>query len=110
MASKKSFAQIADVLDDVASDLRFFEKFDVRVLEEYPQGAISRKNQSGSQARRAFCLAVGDFLCEKSGKWMDGQVATLVDIALPQAEATTIVQVRAMRRETTSRGRKAQLN
>jgi hypothetical protein len=105
--SNRSLSEIAVVLEDAAADFRLHENLLDFWLGRLPVNAVSRKNQNGSQARRAFCLAIGEFLNEKSGKkWMDAEVATLVDIALPQADATTTDQVRAMRRETTSRGRK----
>jgi hypothetical protein len=104
--SNRSLSEIAEVLEDAAADFRLCDNLLDSRLSGLPVKAVSRKDQKGSQARRAFCLVIGEFLNEKSGKWMDAEVATLVDIALPQADATTIDQVRAMRRETTSRGRK----
>jgi hypothetical protein len=97
LKSNRSLSEIADVLEEAASDFRLCDNLLDQRLSGLPANAVSRKYGNGSQAKRAFCLAVGEFLNEKSKKWMDAEVATLVDIALDLAEATTIDQVRAMR-------------
>jgi hypothetical protein len=98
--SKRSLSEIAKVLEVAAADFCILEKLR-DTFDDLPHGALSRKNQNSSLARRAFCLQVGRFLHEASGRWMDAEVAALVDIALPALEATTAEQVRQFRRPST---------
>jgi hypothetical protein len=110
LKSKGSLSEIADVLEDAAADFRLHDTLFNDRLSRLPANVVSRKDQDGSQAKRAFCLAILEFLQEQCGKPMHGEVATLVDIALDLEEPTTIDQVRSMTRETTARGRKPRLN
>jgi hypothetical protein len=98
-SKNRSLSEIADVLEDAAADFRLCENLLEDRLSGLPINVVSRKDQKGSQARRAFCLAVGEFLNEKSGKWMDDEVATLLDIALPRKKQSTIVEVSEFRKK-----------
>lgn len=99
MRSRKSLSEIADVLEDAAAHLRLYDQsLDIKIAQLSPD-AVSRKNQNGSQARRAFALTMGEFFKTRCGLWMDEEVATLVDIALPRKEAaTTIDEVKEFRK------------
>jgi len=106
LKSTLSLSEIADVLDGAAVDFRTVDDFFDHLLNRFP---MSRKNQNNSLARRPFWFLVGRFLHKKCGRWMDAEVATLTDIAFPGIE-TTIDQVRAARRPTTSSGRSSKGN
>jgi hypothetical protein len=105
LKSRKLLDEIADVLENAAMDFRLFEKLTLHDLEKYPEGTISRKNQKGSQARRAFCLLLLGFFEQKCKMWMENEVAALLDIALPQRgrDATNISEVRGYRISAESR-------
>jgi hypothetical protein len=107
LASTQSLSEIADALDGAAKDFRVIGRAIDRDLDELPANVITRKDQAGSLTRRMFYLAVGTFLYEKCGRWMDTEVTALADIAFPGTEST-IDQVRAARRPTTS-GTRAQI-
>jgi hypothetical protein len=95
----RSLSEIAGVLEDAASDFRLCENLLDNRLSGLPVKAISRKDQNGSQARRAFCWILSEFFKERCGRRMDVQVAALLDIALPQGERVTeISEVREYRR------------
>jgi len=98
LASTRSLSEIAVVLEDAAFEMQQIEKSSTIVLADYPAGAISSKDQKGSQRRRAFCLIMFEFFRERCRQWMDGPVATLVDIAFPRGEATTEDAVREFRK------------
>ena len=95
LAKGKTLSEIADILEDAAFEMRLIEK--VSLLATYPAGVISRKNQDGSQARRAFSLIMSEFFKQRCDKWMDNEVAVLLDVALPRKEATDIQEVRDYR-------------
>jgi hypothetical protein len=98
LKSNRSLSEIADVLADAAADFRLHDSnLDIK-LSGLSVNAVSRKNENGSRARRAFCLTVGEFLNEKCGVWMDEEVATLTDIALPRKKQTTIDEVKEFRK------------
>jgi len=98
LKSSKSLSEIADVLEAAASDFRLHDSvLDIK-LSGLSVNAVSRKDENGSQARRAFCLTVGEFLNEKCGVWMDDEVAALTDIALPRKKQTTIDEVKEFRK------------
>jgi hypothetical protein len=99
LKSNKSLSEIADVLEDAAADFRLSDKLLDQRLDGLPANFESRKNQNGSQARRAFCLILSEFFQKRCGMWMDNEVAVLIDIALPRREATDIAEVREYRRE-----------
>jgi hypothetical protein len=99
LKSKGSLSEIADVLEDAAADFRLHDTLLDDRLSRLPANAVSRKDQNGSQARRAFCLTLGEFLNEKCGVWMDEEVATLTDIALPRKKSTTIDEVSEFRKK-----------
>jgi hypothetical protein len=105
LKSNRSLSEIADVLEEAASDFRLCDNLLDQRLSGLPVNAVSRKNQKGSQARRAFCLLLSGFFKERCGTWMDVEVAALLDIALPQRrrEATDISEVREYRRSAMSR-------
>lgn len=98
MKSSGSLSEIADVLEAAASDFRFHDSWLDSKLSGLSVNAVSRKDENGSQARRAFCLTVGEFLNEKCGLWMDEEVAMLTDIALPRKKQTTIDEVKEFRK------------
>jgi hypothetical protein len=98
LKSNKSLSEIADILEAAASDFRFHDAMLDETLSELPVNAVSRKDQNGSQARRAFCWILFEFFKERCGKWMDDEVATLVDIALPRNKQTTIDEVSEFRK------------
>jgi hypothetical protein len=98
LKSNRSLSEIADVLEDAAADFRLHDSLLDIKLSGLSVKAVSRKDQNGSQARRAFCLTVGEFLNEKCGAWMDEEVATLTDIALPRKKSTTIDEVSEFRK------------
>lgn len=95
-ASNKSPSEIADVLEDAAWELRFREKF--AMLDGYPTGAISRRRDK--QSRRAFSLAMVDFLHERCGKWMDGETGALLEIMFPSRGGDSFQEVRDYRKAT----------
>jgi hypothetical protein len=98
LKSNRSFSEIADVLEDAASDFRLCDNLLDQRLSGLPANAVSRKDKNGSQARRAFCLILFEFLKKRCGRWMDDEVATLVDIALPRKKPTTIDEVHEFRK------------
>jgi hypothetical protein len=100
LKSKRSLSEIADILDDAASDFRCHDTMLENRLSGLPLNAISRKDQNGSQARRAFCWILFEFFKVHCGKWMDEEVATLLDIAMPRKkkEPTDIFEVREFRK------------
>ena len=105
LKSNRSLSEIADVLEEAASDFRLCDNLLDQRLSGLPANAVSRKDHNGSQARRAFCLLLSGFFKERCGTWMDVEVAALLDIALPQRrrEATDISEVREYRRSAMSR-------
>jgi hypothetical protein len=109
LKSSRPLSEIANVLEAAAFDFRHCDDWLNSRLSHLPVDAVSRKKRGGSQAHRAFCLALLQFFNEKCGAWMDGEVATLVDIALPRRGTTSEDDVRAYRRPTTSHARKARL-
>jgi hypothetical protein len=100
LKSNRSLSEIADVLEEAASDFRLCDNLLDERLSGLPANAISRKDQNGSQARRAFCWILFEFFKERCRMWMDDEVATLLDIALPRKkkEPTTIDEVREFRK------------
>jgi hypothetical protein len=98
LKSNRSLSEIADVLEDAASDFRLCDNLLDQRLTGLPANTVSRKDKNGSQARRAFCLILFEFFKERCGKWMDDEVATLVDIALPRNKQTTIDEVSEFRK------------
>jgi hypothetical protein len=98
LKSNRSLSEIADVLEEAASDFRLCDNLLDQRLSGLPANAISRKDQNGSQARRAFCWILFEFFKEHCGKWMDEEVATLLDIAMPRKEPTDIFEVREFRK------------
>jgi hypothetical protein len=103
LKSKMSLSEIADILDDAASDFRFHDTMLDNRLSGLPINVISQKNQKGSQARRAFCLILFEFFQERCRTHMDGEVATLLDIAMPRKKPTTLDEVREFRRKRPSK-------
>lgn len=84
--SNKSLSEIAELLEEVAWELRFKER--IAMLDRYPAGAISRRQKGDSQKRRAFSLSMSDFFIERCGKWMDNEASVLLEIAFgPGARA-----------------------
>jgi hypothetical protein len=98
LKSNRSLSEIADVLEEAASDFRLCDNLLDQRLSGLPANAVSRKDQKGSQARRAFCLILFEFFKEHCGMWMDAEVATLLDIALPRKAPSTIDEVREFRK------------
>lgn len=95
-ASMDSPAEIADILEDAAWQLRFREKFSM--LDGYPSGADSRRRDT--RPRRAFSLAMVDFFREHCGKWMDGETGVLLEIMFPSNRGDSLEEVRGYRRAT----------
>jgi hypothetical protein len=123
LKSNRPLSEMAEALEDAAFNFRLIDDALSERLSHLPVNAVSRNDRGGSQARRAFYLAVGQFLNEKCGTWMDSEVATLADIALPKPKrargrrvkispgrdrepSTTIEEVRAARRPTTANSRR----
>ncbi|MGY3344679.1 MULTISPECIES: hypothetical protein [unclassified Bradyrhizobium] len=104
-SSSMTLSQIADVLEYAAFEMRQIEKFSNMDLADYPVGAISSKDQKGSQSRRAFCLIMFEFFQQRCDRWMDAEVAALLDSALPRDEATTVDEVREFRKSRPPRDR-----
>jgi hypothetical protein len=102
-SKNRSLSEIAGVLEDAASDFRLCENLLDDRLSGLPVNAISRKDQNGSQARRAFCWILFEFFKERCGRWMDEEVATLLDIALPREKPTTIDEVSEFRKKRASK-------
>jgi hypothetical protein len=103
LKSDHSLSEIADVLDEAASDFRLCYNLLDQRLSGLPGNAISQKNQKGSQARRAFCLILFEFFKEHCEMWMDEQVAILLDVAMPRNKTTDISEVREYRRKRSSK-------
>jgi hypothetical protein len=100
--SNKSLGEIAELLEEVAWQLRFRER--VAMLDRYPAGAISRRQKGDSQQRRAFSLSMSDFFEERCGKWMDDEAGVLLEIAFGPKGDDISQEVRDYRK---SRAKKA---
>jgi hypothetical protein len=79
--SKKTLVEIADLLEIVASAIRSRESFSELYRAGLPSNAVSRKKAPENQLR-AFCVILGNFFHDRSGRWLDNEVAALADIAL----------------------------
>jgi hypothetical protein len=98
LKSNRSLSEIADVLEEAASDFRLCDNLLDQRLSELPPNAVSRKDQKGSQARRAFCWILFDFFKERCRMWMEEEVATLLEIALPRKKPATVDEVHEFRK------------
>jgi hypothetical protein len=99
LKSNRSLSEIANILEDAAEDFRLCDNLLDQRLSGLPENVISRKNQKGSQVRRAFCLILFEFFKKHCGNWMDTEVATLLDIAIPRKNPATIDEVSEFRKK-----------
>ena len=111
LSTKLGPLEVAGILEEEADFIRllhrrYFGFADHLKLPDQPHPfPLSRKDQKGSRVRRLFAQIVCHHLQTHYGRWFEGPVATLTEIAFPgkEMDKDDVIKARRQRQPVTER-------